>query len=306
MKDPRRIIIDTDPGIDDALAIAIALKNPQLDVRLISTVAGNVPVSQTTENALKLVEFFGADVPVARGCEQPLFRVLECSTYVHGKDGMGGFEFPVPVSKPIEKHSIIAMRDEIMSTDEKTTIVAIGIETNVAILLKMYPEVKERIEEIVIMGGSMIGGNVTSSAEFNFYNDPHAAEIVFRSGVPITMLGLDVTNYGRLYTGTNEKLKKSGREGQMLSAILEKYVAGTLETGLPVHDVCTVAYLLKPELFETDMKHVMVQTEGPAAGATVFHRRPEMVEGEPNVKVCTGVDEPAFEEWVVSQLCGEC
>lgn len=302
--EPRKIIIDTDPGIDDAAAIAVALKNPNLDVLLLSTVAGNVPVSQTTENALKLMEFFDADVPVARGCEQPLLRTLECSAYVHGADGMGGYKFPMPTRKPLEKHSIEVMRDMLMTSEEKITLVVIGIETNIAILLKMYPEVKEKIEEIVIMGGSMVGGNVTSTAEFNIYNDPHAAEIVFKSGVPIVMLGLDVTNRGRIYHKTANALMQAGRTGEMLHAILDAYVAGDFNTGIKIHDVCTIAYLLKPELFKTDMQYVTVQTEGVAAGATMFDRRKDHVTQPANVKVCVDIDEEAFEDWFINEICG--
>lgn len=302
--EPRRIIIDTDPGIDDAAAIAVALKNPNLQVLLISTVAGNVPVSQTTENALKLMEFFDADIPVARGCEQPLLRTLECSAYVHGADGMGGYDFPMPKKKPLEKHSVEVMRDMLLASEEKITLVVIGIETNIAILLKMYPEVKEKIDEIVIMGGSMVGGNVTSTAEFNIYNDPHAAEIVFKSGVPVTMLGLDVTNRGRVYHRTSKALRQAGKTGEMLDAIFEAYVAGDYNTGLRIHDVCTMAYLLKPELFKTDMQYVSVQTEGPAAGATMFDRRKDHVTEPANIKICVDIDEEGFENWFINEICG--
>lgn len=303
----RSIIIDTDPGIDDAFAIGLAAKNLELDVKLISTVAGNVPVESTTKNALKLVEFFGIDVPVARGCSQPLLRTLECSDYVHGADGMGEYPFPEPQVKPLEKHAVEAMKDVILASEDKVTLVVIGVETNIAILFKMYPEVKEKIEEIVIMGGSTVGGNVTAAAEFNIYNDPHAAEIVFQSGVPITMAGLDVTHKSLIHEGAAKVLNETSEVGKVLYTLLDRYANGefdgTFEEGVAVHDIVTIAYILKPEIFESEMRYVQVHTEGIAAGATVFDRRDHIVCNEPNVKVLTNVDAKAYEEWVIAELC---
>ncbi len=348
----RPIIFDTDPGIDDAAAIVIAVRNPQLDVKLISTVGANVEVEKTTANALHLVEFLDADIPVARGCGEPLLRKLEPCPEIHGVTGMDGYEFPPVTRKPADKHAVEAMRETIMSSEEKITLVVIGTHTNIAILLRMYPEVKEHIAEIVTMGGGLAGGNTNSSAEFNIYNDPHAAAIVFSSGIPITMLGLNVTSHvtmgGGLAGGnTNssaefniyndphaaaivfssgipitmlglnvtshalvrrkeaEVIGKSGRVGDMIFSLFSHYRGGTLDEGLRVHDAAAVAYLLKPQLFKTEMMSVEIATEGVASGTTVSDfRAVQRGEKTPNVKVVTEVDTEGFASWFAEEFCG--
>ncbi len=302
---PRPIIIDTDPGIDDAAAITIAILNPNLDVKLITTVGANVEVEKTTLNALKLVEFFDVDIPVAKGCGEPLLRKLEPCPEIHGVTGMDGYDFPPVKRKPLEVHAVEAMRRVLMNSEEKMTLVSLGTYTNGAILFRMYPEVKERIEEIVVMGGGLKGGNTNSAAEFNIYNDPHAASILFKSGLPITMLGLHVTNDSRIYRAGCEKMKVSGRTGHMLYSLLSRYRGGDLDVGVRLHDVGTMAYLLKPELYQWEMHSIEVATEGVASGTTVSDPR-AVAKGEkvPNVNVCTKVDAKGFEEWFLKEICG--
>ena len=301
----RPIIFDTDPGIDDAAAIVIAVRNPQLDVKLISTVGANVEVEKTTANALHLVEFLGADIPVARGCGEPLLRKLEPCPEIHGVTGMDGYEFPPITGKPIDKHAVEAMRETIMSSEERITLVAIGTHTNIAILLRMYPEVKERIAEIVTMGGGLTGGNTNSSAEFNIYNDPHAAAIVFSSGLPITMLGLNVTSHALVRRKEAEAIGKSGRVGNMIFSLFSHYRGGTMDKGLRVHDAAAVAYLLKPQLFKTEMMSVEIATEGVASGTTVSDfRAVQRGEKKPNVNVVTEVDTEGFAAWFAEEFCG--
>lgn len=298
------IIIDTDPGIDDAAALCIALRHPALDVRLLSTVAANVTVDKTTVNALKLTQFLDVDVPVARGCDAPLLKTLEPSSHIHGESGMDGYDFPPLERKPLARHSVEVMREMIMESPEKVTLVPIATHTNIAILLRMYPEVKEKIAEIVTMGGSVAGGNATSAAEFNIYNDPHAAAMVFGSGVPITMLGLNVTNHAKLHMDGALKIKESGRVGEMLYGLLRFYKGGTLEAGLRIHDACAICYLVHPEFFRAEKRYIEVATEGPAAGATVM--RPNLIkvdDREPKTNVCMEIDSEKFEEWFVSELC---
>ncbi len=298
------IIIDTDPGIDDAAALCIALRHPALDVKLLSTVAANVTVDKTTINALKLAQFLDVDVPVARGCDAPLMKTLEPSSHIHGESGMDGYDFPPLERKPLARHSVEVMREMIMESPEKVTLVPIATHTNIAILLRMYPEVKEKIAEIVTMGGSVAGGNATSAAEFNIYNDPHAAAMVFGSGVPITMLGLNVTNHARLHLDGALKIKESGRVGEMLYGLLRFYKGGTLEAGLRIHDACAICYLVHPEFFRAEKRYIEVATEGPAAGATVM--RPNLVkedDREPKTNVCMEIDSEKFEAWFVSELC---
>lgn len=186
------LIIDTDPGIDDAVAIALAVFNPRFDVRLITTVAGNVSIEATTTNALKLMAYYGKDVPVARGAAEPLIRQLDDASDIHGKTGMEGFDFPEPKTELLlDKHAVEAMHDEIMASAEPVTVMPIGPLTNIALLLKTFPEVKSRIERIVLMGGSVTRGNKGVMAEFNIFVDPEAAKIVLTSGLDITMATLD-------------------------------------------------------------------------------------------------------------------
>ncbi len=300
----RPIIIDTDPGIDDAAALCIALRHPELDVKLLSTVAANVTVDKTTANALKLTQFLDVDVPVARGCAAPLLKTLEPSSHIHGESGMDGYEFPPLTRKPLERHSVEVMRKMIMESPEKVTLVPIATHTNIAILLRMYPEVMENIEEIVTMGGGVAGGNTTSAAEFNIYNDPHAAAIVFSSGVPVTMLGLNVTGRALLHMDGALKIRESGPVGEMLYGLFRFYRGGTLEAGLKIHDACAICYLVHPEFFTAEKRFIEVATEGPAAGATVM--RSNLIKAddrEPKTNVCMDIDSEKFEEWFVGELC---
>lgn len=190
----RRIILDTDPGVDDALAIFLALRSPELKVEAITPVGGNVPLALTLPNALRLVEIAGrTDVAVAAGAATPLVRRLVTAAYVHGDNGLGGAEFPKPRLKPVAENAADTICRIVRSSPGEITIVGIGPLTNVATALKSDLELAPKIKEIVVMGGSLTRGNITPSAEFNFYVDPEAARIVFDSGVPITMVGLNVT-----------------------------------------------------------------------------------------------------------------
>ncbi len=299
----RKIIIDTDPGIDDAAALAVAFRHPDLDIQLITTVGANVTVDKTTANALKLTEFFDVDIPVARGCPGPLVRDHQPSSAIHGESGMDGYEFPPVKRKPIEKHAVEAMREVIMNSDEKITLIPIGSQTNIAILFHMYPEVKENIDEIICMGGSTIGGNVNSSAEFNYFCDPHAAAMVLKSGVPITMMGLNVTNYACATKKTEAVLKKGGRIQEMLYGIMDFYKGGTFETGIRLHDVCPICYMIHPEFFQMEKRFIEVVLEGPAAGATVM--QPNLFkedDREPKVNYAMGVDSEALEQWFIDEI----
>ncbi len=178
---PIPIIIDTDPGIDDAAAISLALHHPQLDVQLISTVHGNVPLQRTTRNAQQLIEHFHAHVPVASGAASPLVQKAVHAPHVHGESGMAGYTFDEPTTSLMSKNSVEAMKDLLLQSTTPITLVPIGPLTNIALLLKMYPEVHTYIHQIVLMGGSVGNGNVSVAAEFNVYADPEAAHIVFNS-----------------------------------------------------------------------------------------------------------------------------
>ena len=218
------LIIDTDPGIDDAVAIALAVFNPRFDVRLITTVAGNVSIEATTTNALKLMAYYGKDVPVARGAAEPLIRQLDDASDIHGKTGMEGFDFPEPKTELLlDKHAVEAMRDEIMASAEPVTVMPIGPLTNIALLLKTFPEVKSRIERIVLMGGSVTRGNKGVMAEFNIFVDPEAAKIVLTSGLDITMATLDAGLGTVIPPEKTAQLKDMGKVGLMAHDLFQRY-----------------------------------------------------------------------------------
>lgn len=299
----RSIILDTDPGIDDAAAMAVAFRHPDIDIKLITTMGANVTVDKTTANALKLVEFFDVDIPVAKGCPGPLIKPHQPSSFIHGESGMDGYDFPTPTRKPVDLHAVEAMRKVLMESEEKITLVPIGSQTNIAILFHMYPEVKEKIDEIICMGGSTIGGNVNSSAEFNYFCDPHAAAMVLKSGVPITMMGLNVTNRACATKKTEDMLKKGGRIQDMLYGIMDFYKGGTFEEGIRLHDVCPICYMIHPEFFTMDQRFIEIVLEGPAAGTTVM--QPNMFttdDREPKVNFAMDVDSEAFEDWFIAEI----
>lgn len=297
----RPIIIDTDPGIDDAVAIAAAVFCESLDVKLISTVSGNVSIEHTTKNAQKLVEFFGKDIPVAKGSSKPLIKQLEDASHIHGETGMAGYEFPEPTKKLHEKNSIEAMREVILNSEEKITIVPIGPLTNIALLLKTYPEVKENIEEIVLMGGSSGRGNHTPAAEFNIYADPEAAKIVFAQGVKIVVCPLDVTSIATLDLETINKLRDMNKVGEMFYSLFNHYRGGSVSKGgLKMHDLTTIAYLDNPELFEKVETFVDVETApGYTEGFMIVDFR-GVYKKESNATFCTAINVEGFRKWMLN------
>src|SRR5580700_4258588 len=224
---PRRIIIDTDPGIDDAMAIFLALRSPELKVEAITPVAGNVPLDLSLRNALRLVEIAErTDVPVAAGASHPLLRRLATAGHVHGVNGLAGVEFPEPKTKPVHETAPELIRRIVRENPGEITIVAVGPLTNVALALRADPALASVIPAIVIMGGSLSGGNMTPAAEFNLYVDPEAARIVFDAGIPLTMVGLDVT---RKVLFTDQRLKALETAKNPSGIAAAKIMAATLE-----------------------------------------------------------------------------
>lgn len=297
------IIMDTDPGIDDAAALTMAINDPQINLKLVTAVAGNVTVDKTTANALKIVHFFGKDqeIPVAAGAKQPLIKPFEDAARIHGESGMPGYDFGNEYGQPIKKTAVEALRDEIMASDEPITLIPTGSYTNIALLFSEYPEVKENIKEIIAMGGTLSKGNMTSAAEFNVFTDPHAAKIMYDSGIPIVMVGLDVTLKALLTPETMDKLGTMGRSGKMLQALVTHYNDGD-DNGHPMHDVNTIFYLLHPEAMTTEEMWVDVQTEGPAMGETVGDIRGAYHDGKTNAKVCVDIDAAAFNKWFLEEV----
>ncbi|HCD2002471.1 ribonucleoside hydrolase RihC [Citrobacter farmeri] len=296
------IILDTDPGIDDAAAIAAALFAPQLDLQLMTTVAGNVSVEKTTRNALQLLHFWNADVPLAQGAATPLLRSLRDAAYVHGESGMEGYDFVEHDRQPLAKPAFIALRDALMSAPAPITLVAIGPLTNIALLLMHYPECTFNIRRLVIMGGSAGRGNFTPNAEFNIAVDPEAAARVFQSGIEIVMCGLDVTNQAMLTPDYLATLPTLNRTGKMLHALFSHYRSGTMRTGVRMHDLCAIAWLVRPDLFTVKPCFVAVETQGDyTAGTTVVDIEGRM-NRPANVQVALDINVSGFQQWVAEVL----
>ena len=298
MKQP--IIIDTDPGIDDAAAISFALNHPEFDLKMISTVNGNVGIEKTTANALKLKRFFNSDIPVHRGASQPLLSDIVDASDVHGESGMEGYTFPEINESDLDStHAVEAMRDVLLKSETPITLIPIGPLTNIALLLLTYPEVKTFIKEIVLMGGSASRGNVTSLAEFNIYCDPEAAQIVFNSGLPLTMIGLDVARSSSLTHDTINELNSINDTGKMLHQLFKHYREDDFEKGINVYDAYTLLYLLHPEHFDVREADVQIETDGKLTkGASVVDFKSQF----PNTTVVMSVQANIFKQMFIDAL----
>ena len=307
---PRPIIIDTDPGQDDAVAILMALASPELEVVGITTVAGNVPQPLVTENALRLVELAGRpDVPVYAGARRPLLRPLVTAEEVHGPTGLDGADLPPPRTAPADGHAVDFIVEACRRAEgEGITLCPIGPLTNLALALVKEPDIVEGIREIVVMGGaSFEGGNTTPAAEFNIYVDPHAAAIVLDSGVPITMMPLDVTHKALVMPEHIDRFRDLGSSvGDAVAGMLAYYERHDVEKygtgGAPLHDPCVIAYLIDPELFSGRRCHVAVETASELTmGMTVVDWW-GVTDGQPNALVMNEVAADRFLDLVVERL----
>jgi purine nucleosidase len=296
---PTSIILDCDPGIDDALAIAFAHGHPGIDLVGITTVAGNVSLAKTTANALAVAEYIGAaGTPVTAGCAGPLLRPAYDARDVHGESGLGGAVLPPPTQSPAPGHAIEYIIDTVGAAPGQITLVATGPLTNVALAVKREPRLADWVREFVIMGGSAGRGNVTPAAEFNIWADPEAAAVVFRAGWSVVQLGLDVT----LQTGASPAvLQRMGDLGplgtELLLPALEQYRSVREPSGPPVHDVCAVAWVAQPSLFGLVPARVQVETAGQlTAGMTVtdFDAPGQAESG--NARVAMSIDVDGFWE----------
>jgi purine nucleosidase len=306
----RKIIIDTDPGQDDAVAILLALASPELEVLGITAVAGNVPLRLTEKNARKICELAGKpDTKVFAGAIRPMVRSLVTAEEVHGKTGLDGPELPEPAMPLQEGHAVDFIVETLMKEDPGTvTLCPLGPLTNIGLALVREPRIAKRIREIVLMGGGFFeGGNVTPAAEFNIYVDPHAAEVVFGAGIPITMMPLDVTHKALTTEKRVAAFRKLGSRvgiatAQMLE-FFERFDEGKYGTdGGPLHDPCVIAFLLKPELFKGRHANVSVETMSELTmGMTVVDwwgvtKRPK------NVHVMRDIDADGYFELLVERL----
>ena len=300
----KSLIIDTDPGIDDAVAIAIAVFNQSLDVKLITTVAGNVGIDAVTSNALKLLSFYGKKIPVAKGAAAPLIERLQDACNVHGKTGLEGYDFTDSSHNNLllPEHAVEALKNTIIHAQEKLTLMPIGPLTNIALLFRMYPEVKSNIQEIVLMGGSLTRGNRGVLSEFNIATDPEAAHIVFTSGLPITMLPLDVALKALVKPKHSELIRTMNPIGDMMYQLFRKYRGGSFDTGLKMYDCTAIAYILNPDLYETAEVYVAVELNGKhSRGATLVDLRGYLGE-TPNCTVCVDIHPNQFIDWFMNEI----
>ena len=309
MSVPIPLVIDTDPGIDDALAILLALASPEVDLRLVTTVHGNVELAQTTENALRVLHLAGRpDVPVAAGARESLVHAQpERAGHVHGSAGLGGVELPPSPVGPDPRPAVVALAELLMSSPVPVTVAAVGPLTNIALLLRVYPDAAARIGRLVIMGGSATrGGNVTAAAEFNVWADAEAAHAVLTSTLPTLLVGLDVTLPTVLGEDGIARFAAAGPIGDRAAAILRQYLDhartayGT--TGVVVHDALAVTEAVLPGTLGTVRRDVVVDTgPGFGRGQTLVDRR--TVSAAPTaVEVAERVDSAAAVEILVSRL----
>ncbi len=269
---PRRIIIDTDPGQDDAFAILFALGAPEaLEVVGITTVGGNAPLHHTSRNALKVIELAGrADIPVFAGCPGPMVRPLKTAEYVHGETGLDGADLPEPVTALQAEHAVNYLVRAIMAAPEgELTVCTLGPMTNLAMAMTMEPRIVPRIREVVLMGGGFFeGGNATPAAEYNIFVDPHAAHKVFESGVPVTMAPIDCTYTALMTPEWLDELRATGRrtaiEAANLADFYRRYGDHKFPTpARPIHDACVTGFLLAPELYEQRQCNVTIEISSP-------------------------------------------
>lgn len=265
---PRKIIIDTDPGQDDAVAILLALASPEeIDVLGITCVAGNVPLALTSKNARIICELAGkVDVPIFAGCDRPLGRDLVTAEHVHGETGLNGPKLPDPNMRLQDGHAVDFIIDTLLREDNgSVTLCALGPLTNLAAAFKKAPDIADRVQEIVLMGGAYFEvGNITPTAEFNIYVDPQAADIVFNSGIPIVVMPLDVTHKALVTKARNEAFRaldtSVGTAVAEMTDFFERFDREKYGSeGAPLHDPCVIAYLIDPGLFTG--RHINVEIE---------------------------------------------
>ncbi|MFC3629633.1 nucleoside hydrolase [Paracoccus angustae] len=266
----RKIIIDTDPGQDDAVAILLALSSPELEVLGLTVVAGNVPLALTERNARKILELAGRpDIPVFAGCDQPLARRLVTAENVHGQTGLDGIELPDPAIALQPRHAVDFIIDTLRREPAGTvTLVPVGPLTNIAQAFRQAPDIVTRVQQIVLMGGAYFEvGNVTPAAEFNIYVDPEAAAAVFAAGAPLVVMPLDATHEALTSRDWIEGMRAlPGRCGPAVASWTDFFERFDKEKygsqGAPLHDPCTIAWLLRPDLFRGREINVEIETEG--------------------------------------------
>lgn len=277
---PRKIILDCDPGHDDAMAILLAYGNPEVELAAITTVAGNQTLDKTSLNARRVCTVAGIhDVPIAAGCDRPLLRQLVTAPHIHGDSGLDGPAWSEPTVPLADIHAVELIVDKLMASDGDLTLVPVGPLTNIAMAMRREPRIVERVREVVLMGGSYTRGNHTPAAEFNILVDPEAAAMVFEADWPVTMVGLDLTHQALATAEVRQRISAlatplSGIVVQLLDFFGQAYRRAERMGDPPVHDACAVARVIRPELVECTDAFVTVETQGALDCRHDRHRLP--------------------------------
>lgn len=303
-----KIILDCDPGHDDAIAILLAGHHPEIELLAITTVAGNQSIDKTTQNALKVCSLAKLNtIPIARGMDRPLVLSAKHAEKIHGVSGLDGPDIPEPNIELNKKHAVDLIIELLLSSNGDITLVPTGPLTNIAFAMRQEPKILPKIKGISLMGGAIGLGNTTPSAEFNIYFDPHAAQIVFSSGVPITMCPLEVTHQALATTNVIDRLRSSYRQVPMVVADLFDFFGKTYHQNFgfpapPVHDPCAVASVIDPTIIKSHMMYVAVETAGEwTQGRTVCDVYGKLGK-EPNVKVGYALEVERFWDMVIETL----
>jgi purine nucleosidase len=311
---PKRIIIDTDPGVDDALTFLLALASPEIKLEALTTVHGNTTIDKTTRNALAVLELAHAShIPVAQGCSLPLVGPLHKSgDAVHGTSGIGKSNLPEPKSKPVGQHAIDYLIERILAEPQEITLFTIGPMTNLALAIRKEPRITQALKELVIMGGAIrSGGNATPLAEFNIHADPHAAHVVIHSGIPITLIPLDVTYKCLLTSADVERLNKINspiarfvRDATAVYMDFYKKYEGF--DGCALHDPLTLATIIAPELFSFEEHHVDVDISDGVSIGNTFADFMKVSKKPANMKIALDVRGRDFVELFIERMEGLC
>ena len=304
---PTPIILDCDPGHDDAIALLLALASPELELVGVTTVSGNQTLDKTTANALRVLEFAGrTDVPVHAGADKPFLRKRYVAAHVHGESGLDGPDLPPPTTAARDQNAVDFIAEQIRERAGKLTLVPTGPLTNIALLFALHPDAVP--ERIVLMGGAVGEGNRTPAAEFNIWADPEAAQRVFAAGLDTTMVGLDVTHRALITDAHTERLRAAGRVGRMVAELMDFYsrfhrVRYPDLPGSPMHDPVCIAHIVDPELL--DVRDAAIEVDcstGPSWGRTNVDWRGREHFGPPNAKVALDLDGESFAELVVERI----
>jgi pyrimidine-specific ribonucleoside hydrolase len=301
------VLIDCDPGHDDAMALLLALASPELELLGVTTVHGNQTLEKTTANALRVLEFAGrGDVPVAAGADRPLLREGRVAASVHGESGLDGPDLPPPQGAPVSAHAVDFLADRLRSSGRPVTLVPTAPLTNIALLLARHPDVAADIERIVLMGGAIAEGNITPAAEFNIWVAPEAAARVFASGIDLTMVGLDVTHRALMTPEHAERLRAAGRVGTMVAelwAFYHRYHARVYDfPGTPVHDALALAHVFRGDLLRTELRNVEIDCASELCRGRTVVDLWRISGREPNAHVALEVDGPAFLDLLVERI----